>query len=168
MRHRALPTVEASSMADIAFLLLIFFLVATTIEEPQGIQVLLPKIDESAPILPVNQDRVLTIAINADDVVMVEGDLVPVSSVKTLVMSHVLERIALKDQPIVSLTTNRDNTYAQYITVYDQIKSAYGHLRDREADRSYGKTYHVLTAAQRKQVNKVIPMIISESEWKAM
>lgn len=164
MRNRMKPTINAGTMADVAFLLLLFFLVATSIENPKGIQVLLPKFEPTPPIqLPENS--VLTVKINKANQVMVELEYSPIEQVSDRVAKHVLERIEMDEQPIVSLVTDTAAIYNTYIEVYDQIKSAYTTLRNDFSQSMYGKDFQYLGQPERKVVIKKIPMIISEADY---
>lgn len=164
MRNRMQPKINAGTMADVAFLLLLFFLVATSIENPKGIQVLLPKYEPTPPIqLPEN--AVLTIKINRSNQVMVELEYSSIDQVANLVAEHVFERIELDEQPVVSLVTDTAATYNTYIEVYDQIKSAYTTLRNDFAQSMFAKDFRFLSQSDRKVVIQKIPMVISEADY---
>lgn len=151
-------------MADVAFLLLLFFLVATSIENPKGIQVLLPPYEPSPPIqLPEN--RVLTVKINKSNQVMVESKFCRVEEVSELVSEHIMNRLDEKIQPIVSIVTDTSAKYNTYIEVYDEIKSAYTKLRDEAAQALFAKDYVYLEKSKKKIIIDKIPMIISEADY---
>ncbi len=162
MRDRLNPTINAGSMADIAFLLLLFFLVATSIENPIGIRVVLPEYSESS--VEIDERRVLTVQINKYDEVSVEHASVSVQSISEKVSDHIRQRLSINQQPILSLVTDTSATYATYITVYDEIKSAYHTLRDQAALARYDVDYDQLNKEERAVIKKLVPMIISESD----
>ena len=87
---RKLQEINASSMADIAFLLLIFFLVTTTMDIDKGIMTLLPPISEEEPPPPdkANQRNVLDILVNKNDQLLVKGELMDVIELKELAKTH--------------------------------------------------------------------------------
>jgi biopolymer transport protein ExbD len=140
-REAEIPT---SSMADIAFLLLIFFLVTTTIDVDTGIYMELPpplEEDQTPPEIP---DRnILTVLVNAQGNVLLEKEFVQISDIRPYVKRFVTNNGAdptLSDSPdkaIVSFKTERSAKYEQYIRVLDEIKMGYNELRDEEA-RSMG------------------------------
>jgi biopolymer transport protein ExbD len=85
MAKRAVPEINAGSMADIAFLLLIFFITATSMDRDQGITRLLPPIPEKDVELAeikVKERNVLVVLINREDQLMVEGQVINVDQLK--------------------------------------------------------------------------------------
>lgn len=155
---------NAGSMADIAFLLLIFFLVTTTIAEDKGVLVRLPEwIDE--PISePRDQDKVLTVQLNKFNGLLVENEEVALAQVPGLLEAHVLTPGAEPGTRIVSLTHDRGTSYTRYLEVYDALKTGYHLMWDDLAMAQYGVVYDHLTKAEQTAVRKVIPMVISEAE----
>ncbi len=158
MSSRAeVPKVNAGSMADIAFLLLIFFLVTTSIETDAGLSRMLPR-DSPTPPLPIQQRNILPILINGENELMVNGEIVPMVNLKDLTIAF-LDNGGLRseasdycdyckgersttssDNPekaVVSLMSNRKTSYGTYITVQNELTAAYNALRNREAQRLY-------------------------------
>ncbi|MDN5202917.1 biopolymer transporter ExbD [Fulvivirgaceae bacterium BMA10] len=134
-KDRVTQGVNAGSMADIAFLLLIFFLVTTQIATDKGILIQLPpKPDpnEPPPDIKFNQRNVFKILINSNDDLLVEDErLRDVNSLKDMVKEFVLNygrNPDLSDSPkdaIVSIKADRGTSYETFITVYDQVEWAY-------------------------------------------
>lgn len=163
--RRGAPTVNAGSMADIAFLLLIFFLVTTTILEEEGVLVRLPVWDEEPPKpTALNQDKVLTVGINKADELLVEGEVVTLDEVPILVEDHLTRPDFPATEAIVSLTHDRSSSYDVYLAVYDALLAGYRRVRDDKAGSQYGKTYAELTDYDKKQIRKEVPLILSEAE----
>ncbi|MFT6808922.1 MAG: biopolymer transport protein ExbD [Saprospiraceae bacterium] len=160
---RISSTVSAGSMADIAFLLLSFFFVTTTIASDKGITVLLPPIDNTPPI-PLSEDRVLTLLVNGNDDVLFEGEYLQLDEIAKQVISFLEDRFMRDIQPVVSLQVDRKSSYEVYIASYDAIKSAYALLRQTASQSSYQKDYKLLTSAKQRLINKLVPMIISEAD----
>lgn len=163
-RKRNIPTIPTGSMADIAFLLLIFFLVSTHIKNPKGIQVLLP------PYLPtppqeMDEDKVLTIRLNKDNLISLEEQVVLIDQVAEKIKMHIKVRLAQDEQPIISLVTDTAAHYHSYISVYDEIRSAFSDLREEAAQRKYVKSYEQLDRSSRLAINREVPMIISEADY---
>ena len=150
-------------MADIAFLLLIFFHVTTTIASDKGITVLLPPIDNTPPT-PLPEDRVLTLLVNGNDDVLLEGEYLQLDQISKQVIDFLEDRFTRNIQPVVSLQVDRNSSYEVYIATYDAIKSAYATLRQTAAQSSYQKDYKLLTTEKQKHINKLVPMIISEAD----
>ena len=137
-RHEAeIPT---SSMADIAFLLLIFFLVTTTIDVDTGIgMVLPPKLDEEQEPPPIKERNVLKILVNEQGQVLLEDQPSGVQLIRDEVMTHVTNNgenpnyAEAPDKALVSIKTARETPYNSYIEVLDEVWMAYFDMWDSEA-----------------------------------
>lgn len=169
--RRKQAEVNASSMADIAFLLLIFFLVTTTILEDKGVLVLLPPWSEDEPETEKMRERnVYGILVNANNQLLVREQPVDIKRLRENTkefISNPKQRADLAENPrkaIISLKHDRGTKYKTYLAVYNEIKAAYRELRDTEAEKKYGKKYEYLARWQRDSVRNAIPLIISEAE----
>lgn len=170
-KRKGLQTVNASSMADIAFLLLIFFLVSTEIQQDQGVLVRLPRWEAEPPTANLSERNVLTVLVNADNELLVEGATARLSDLRERTKSFVLNPTGsnvLASDPrraVVSLRNDRQTNYATYLTVYNELQAAYREMRDAEAARSYGEpTYAALDEVGKAAVREALPMVISEAE----
>ena len=164
-RFRSKPGINAGTMADVSFLLLLFFLVATAIKSPEGIQVKLPPYEPFQPPPKLNEDNVLTVLLNSADLIMIEGQYTPIKEIPTITKYHLINVINRQEQPVVSITIDTASTYNTYIDMYDQIKGAYRQLRDEESGRLYRKPFDVLDRGRQKIIAQRIPMLISETEF---
>ncbi len=169
-RRRESPAINAGSMADIAFLMLIFFLVTTKILEDQGILVRLP-IWESEPIKEKIVDRnVFTVKINGANQLLVEGEITNTSTLREATKRFIINpgnSLLLASSPtkaVVSLQNDRGTEYTTYLTVYNEIVGAYHELWEELAQVNYGQAYEELSKAQRKSIRTEIPMIVSEAD----
>ncbi|NJC25380.1 ExbD/TolR family protein [Neolewinella antarctica] len=162
--RREAPAVNAGSMADIAFLLLIFFLVTTTIVEDKGVLVRLPEWVPDDVVLDMPDGDVLFVMVNKFDKLLVEDDEVALAQVPGLLEAHVREVGVDPRTRVVSLTHDRGTTYAAYLQVYDALKKGYHTLWDEFAVAEYGMRYDLLSKAEQTAVRRVIPMVISEAE----
>lgn len=129
-----------SSMADIAFLLLIFFLVTTTIDVDTGIGMTLPpKLEENQEPPPVRERNMLKILVNAQGQVLLEDKPSAINMIRDEVKKHILNMGAdpnyaeSPDKAVVSLKTDRQTPYDSYVQVLDEIWMAYFELWDNEA-----------------------------------
>ena len=150
MAKRSAPEVNAGSMADIAFLLLIFFLVTTTIEKDSGITRKLPAIQ------PPNQDNVVikqknifTVLLNGKDQLLVEDELMELKDLRKAAVEFLdnggdgtctyckgkkdPRSSDNPDKAIISLKNERETSYAVYISVQNELVAAYNELRNRRA-----------------------------------
>ncbi len=173
-KHRSLPEINAGSMADIAFLLLIFFIVATTMDTDSGILTKLPPMPEEdqEPPPDINQRNVLEVLVNASDQLLVEGEWTDVSNLRTLTKEFIVNPAKREDLPesptkaVVSLQNDRGTSYDMYIQVQNELKAAYNEVRNEESQNKYGKLFEELTSDQRKEVQNTYPIKISEAEPK--
>ena len=134
-RGRESTEVNAGSMADIAFLLLIFFLVTTTIANDKGLSFgLPPKPDpnEPPPEVKLKQKNIFKVLVNSQDRILVEDEpFTDMNSLKGRVKEFVMnngKNPELSDSPkdaIVSLKTDRGSSYGLFINILDEIQAAY-------------------------------------------
>ena len=168
-RHAA-SSINAGSMADIAFLLLIFFLVTTVILNEKGILVKLPKWEERPPAKPLKERNVLNVKIRQDNLLFVEGNLAKVEHLSDLTKTFVENPFKLKkyaEKPtkaIVSLQHDRGTSYDTYLQVYDAIKNGYQTLWEEKALALYHRPYAELKQVTKKKIRDQYPMVISEAE----
>ena len=171
-KEREVPEINASSMADIAFLLLVFFLVTTTMDIDKGILVTLPPYDPNQEDVEVklNQRNVLEILVNARDQLLVEGELLDIAELKEFCMKHVDNDGVdpdFSDSPqeaVVALQNDKGTTYNRYIEVYNEIRAAYNSLRENKAKRDFGISYAQLDTAKQRSIKKYYPLRLSESD----
>jgi len=171
-KNREVPEINASSMADIAFLLLIFFLVTTTMDIDKGILVTLPPYvpDQEDVDVKIKQKNVLEILVNAKDQLLVEGELMEVTELKEMAIKHVDNNgkdPLLSDSPqdaVVSLENDKGTTYNRYIEVYNEIRAAYNTLRERKAQQKFGVGYKDLSKEQQKEIRAIYPLKLSEAD----
>lgn len=171
-RDRMKNEINAGSMADIAFLLLIFFLVTTTIVEDKGITVKLPPWSEEEPdITRLKERNVYAVLVNAQNQLLVRGQPMRVQDLKENAKEFIANpnrREDLAERPtraIISLKNDRGTNYKTYLEVYNELKAAYNELWDELCQRKYGIPYSEdLPTAYRKAIKSEIPFVLSEAE----
>jgi biopolymer transport protein ExbD len=169
-KRRKAPGINTGSMADIAFLLLIFFLVTTTIMEDSGIRVKLPVWENIPPKSIVSENNVLSVKVNAQNALMVEGEIIPIKELKAKTIEFITNPYNLPDKPqspkkaAISLQNDRSTNYEAYLEVYDQLVAVYHELWEIEAQKLFGKSFDMISSAKKKSIKKEIPMVISEAE----
>lgn len=161
MAKRTAPEVNAGSMADIAFLLLIFFLVTTTIVTDKGISRKLPPIqDENVEPPIIKQKNIFTVIVNRDNQLLVEDQPMKIKDLRAAAVKFLdngagvgedacsycqgAKDPASSDNPtkaIISLVNDRKTEYGTYISVQNELVAAYNVLRNQTAQRLYGKDY---------------------------
>lgn len=134
---RAMPEINSGSMADIAFLLLIFFLMTTTIATDRGIMLQLPPKPENLPdqTVEIQERNLFKIYLNSKDNLLVEGEpMSDMGRLKSQVKEFVLNNKvnpALSDSPdkaVISFKTDRGTTYERYLEVLDVVTAAYNEM----------------------------------------
>lgn len=171
-KDRLTNEINAGSMADIAFLLLIFFLVTTTIAEDKGILVKLPPwSDEPADIQQLKTRNVFSVLVNAQNELLVRGELVDIDDLREKTVefiSNPTRREDLSEAPnkaIISLKNDRGTNYRTYLEVYNELKGAYYELWDELSRKKYGEPYSDdMPVAKQKAIKDEIPFVISEAE----
>lgn len=167
-RERA--AIGTGSMADIAFLLLIFFLVATTIDTDKGIKVKLPAYSDCTPPMSIKERNVFKIFINAKDELLVEGKNEDLKNLKERTKEFILnpsKDADLSESPvnaIVALQNDRATTYEVYLGIYNELRAAYNEIWDEVANTRYRKNFEDLDFEIQKKIRNDFPLIISESE----
>jgi biopolymer transport protein ExbD len=170
-RDRMDNEINAGSMADIAFLLLIFFLVTTTMAEDSGILVKLPPwSDEPPDITRLKERNVFSVLVNASNQLLVRGEPTDINDLRERTkefISNPQQRSDLAERPtkaIISLKNDRGTSYETYLMVYNELQAAYSELRNDAALKRYGKEYKTLSVTERKLIRNDIPLILSEAE----
>lgn len=149
MAKRSAPEVNAGSMADIAFLLLIFFLVTTTIETDTGINRKLPPMEESEDDVIIKEKNIFTVLLNGRDQLLVEDEIMELKNLRAAAVKFLdnggdgtctycrgAKNPSSSDNPdkaIISLKNERETSYAAYISVQNELVAAYNELRNRRA-----------------------------------
>jgi biopolymer transport protein ExbD len=165
-RKIAEASIPTSSMADIAFLLLLFFLVATTIDVDTGIGMVLPEYVKDVSTVEVPKNRMAAVLINANGDVLLDGKPISIYQIKDNIKPRIVSKIDLPTNKklIVSVKTDRKTKYNTYIQALDQIKQAYFEVRDDYSNQNYGRKYNDLPEDEQKIVQDKIPIIISIAE----
>lgn len=158
--------IPTSSMADIAFLLLLFFLVATVIDVDTGIGLTLPEYQEEQEIVEIPKDRMAALLINENGDVLLDNQVISIPQIKVTLKRRITEKIELPSNRklIVSVKTDRKTHYNRYIQTLDQIKLSYNEVRDEYSNGKWGKKYVDLDEETQKEVRDKIPIIISIAE----
>lgn len=186
--RRQTPEVNAGSMADIAFLLLIFFLVTTTMDTDTGLLRVLPPMpppDMPEPP-PIKKRNVFEVLVNSNNQLLVEGAPMDITVLRQKAKEFIenpagLETLPEKEEKdipffgrvmiskqVVSLKNDRGTSYETYIQVQNELAAAYNELRNELALRKFGKSYDQLVEDEEEDkanaVKSFFPQRISEAE----
>lgn len=185
---KKLPEYNAASLADIAFMLLIFFLVTTTMDTDLGISRMLPP-----PVPPdqqknddkVKERNIFVVLINKNDQLLVEGKPMDIKYLKDEAKEFIENPERKENLPefktgvevpffgtmdvskqIISLQNDRGTSYGMYIQAQNELTAAYDELRDEIAMSKFGKVYDDLDEDRQKAIRQIYPQRISEAEPK--
>ena len=177
--------INAGSMADIAFLMLIFFLVTTTMDIDVGLQRVLPPMPDETQEqdkAEINRRNLLTVQINLNDRISAGGQPIDISQLREKVKEFFINPAdnplfpekETKDvanfgpypvsKGVVSLQSDRGTSYDAYIRVQNELVKAFNELRDEFSMQQYGKLFLTLDETQQEVVRTIIPQPISEAE----
>ncbi len=185
MAKRTAPEINAGSMADIAFLLLIFFLVTTTMDVDTGItRMLPPPVENPDKNIDVKDRNVLKILVNSHDLLLVDGKPGNINTladkVKDFMTIHTnnpnypettskfipeLGKKVVMTKGIVSLKNDRGTSYEMYIKIQNELARAFNEMKNEKALQYYGVKYKQLVNPEKiKIINKLVPVRVSEAE----
>lgn len=185
MAKKEMQEINASSMADIAFLLLIFFLVSTSMNVDTGLPRMLPPMpqeNQKEEVQDYNVRNVLLVRINRSDKLLVQGKPSEISMLRETAKAFLanpaddpeLSEKSLKHidglgevmvtAGVISLQNDRSTTYAAYLQVQNELVAAYNELRNELAMQRFGKPYEKLSDDLQKAIQQAIPQRISEAE----
>ena len=192
-KKKNIPEINASSQADIAFTVLIFFLVVSTMDIDTGIvRVLPPMADPNVKQedIKVKERNLLLVFVSGSGNIMAGGKVISLNALKDKAKEFILNPFDNKDLPekkntdiempdgskwtypvsegVISLQNTRDTAYDRYIEVQNELTRAFNEVRDEVSMSKFGKKFADLGDAESKVITKAIPMKISEAEPRKM
>ena len=160
-RHREVPELNTTSTADISFMLLVFFLVTSSMDTDRGLaRKLSPTDDQKQELRDINRQNVLQISIDAHDALYCDGKVVTTTELEQQVESFVASRQSA--QHVIAVETDRQTSYNAYFEMQHAVVAAYHRLRERMAQKQYGCHFAECNAAQRETIIARYPQRISE------
>ena len=189
-KKRSMPGINSSSTADIAFMLLIFFLTTTSMDTDKGLARRLPPPPDpnvkQNDDLKVKERNVLQVRINKDNQLMVGSEYLEVSQLRAKAKEFIANPNDDPDMPekhvvnipllggdvmvaknhVISVTNDVGTGYQAYIDVQNELVAAYNELRDELSKAKFGQLYAELEEDQQKAIRDFYPQKISEAEPK--
>ncbi len=184
---RKTPGLNTQSTADIAFLLLCYFLMTSTMDQQSGLQRRLPPMpdkNQKTEDTKVNKRNIIIVKINSSDRLFAGDQLMDVSMLKDKIKEFITNPNDDPNLPeretkniegfgeypvskgVISLQNDRGTSYRAYIAVQNELVKAINEVRDDFSKQNYGRAYAFLTEDQQKIVREAIPQNISEAEPK--
>ncbi|MDR0970614.1 MAG: biopolymer transporter ExbD [Lentimicrobiaceae bacterium] len=183
MAKRKAPEINSSSLADLAFLLLIFFLMTTTMDIDSGIfRRLPPPAENNTEDIKIKERNVMNVMVNKNDLLMVDGKPSNIRELKNLAKRFMTPNPNNEKSPevetkyieslgdvfiskgVISLKNDRGTSYDMYIQVQNELTRAFNELREEMAVNRFGQRIEVLSEDRIKAINDAIPVRISEAE----
>ena len=188
-KKRKTPGINGSSSADIAFMLLIFFLITTSMDTDQGLARRLPppvpKDQKNDADVDIKKRNLLVVLVSSGNQIMCGGELTGIKQLKDKVKEFVENPYNDANKPekvevdvpyfgkkmvsknhVISLQSDRGTSYQAYIDVQNELAAAYNELRDDVSKEKFGKAFMDLDEEQQKAVQQIYPQKISEAEPK--
>lgn len=187
MARRDIGEINAGSMADIAFLLLIFFLVTTTMDVDSGIARKLPpppEPNQEEDDSKIKERNIFVVLINKNNRLLVENEPLDIKFLREKTKEFIENPLDKEDLPeksekevdffgkvmvskgIISLQNDRGTSYGTYLTVQNELAAAYNELRDELAMKRFGKKFEECSEEQQDAIQDIYPQKISEAEPK--
>lgn len=166
-KQRETPGLNTTSTADISFMLLIFFLVTTSMDVDKGLlrQLPSPEPQKKEQQTVVDKANLMELRLTAGDTLLVNGKPMKVSQLKEETIRFV-HRLGKKH--LISIESDRDADYNLYFQMQNQLMEAYSQLRNETAQKKYHRDYALLNNDQKEQVRNICPQRLTESYANAM
>ena len=188
-KKRKVPAMNATSSADIAFMLLIFFLITSSMDTDKGLARRLPppvpKDQKKNEQVDVNKRNLVVVLINSSNQILFNGEPTDIKQLKDKVKEFIdnpyndankpekveedvefFGKVMTAKKHVISLQNDRGTEYQAYISVQNELAKAYNELRDVVSRKKFGKAFADLDEEQQKAVQQIYPQKISEAEPK--
>jgi len=178
-KKRKVPAMNATSSADIAFMLLIFFLITTSMDTDKGLARRLPPPvpkDQKKNDVDVNKRNLLVVLINSSNQILCGDQFVDIKQLKDKVKEFIenpyndankpekteedvpfFGKVMTAKKHVISLQNDRGTEYQAYISVQNELAKAYNELRDDVSRKKFGKAFADLDEEQQKAVQQIYP-----------
>lgn len=169
--HRLPNEINAGSMADIAFLLLIFFLVSTQISDEKGLNVKLPRwSDTPAKNVIIDPRNLLIINLNDQNQIFINEKITSVKDLKTIAENFIQNygkepSLSISpDKAVISIKTSSNSNYENYTQIYNELLFAYNDIRNNISLKKFNEGFSTLEENQKNEIRQMIPILISDAD----
>lgn len=162
-KRHGVPGLNTTSTADISFMLLIFFLVTTSMDVDKGLSRMLPSPEpqKKAQVESVmDKSTLMALHVTSDNQLLMNDKPIQVTHLQADVVRFVKR---LGKRHLISIESDRDADYNLYFQMQNQLMMAYGQLRNEYAEKHFGKPFEALNNEQKEKVRKACPQRITES-----
>lgn len=160
-KHRDVPELNTTSTADISFMLLVFFLVTSSMNADKGLGRKLSPIDEQKQeVQDINRSNVMQIALDANNLLTVDEKPATLAELQQQVESFVASRQS--DRHVIAVQTDRKTSYQAYFEMQNAILLAYRALRNKMARKQFGHNFSECSPDERDIIIRKYPQRISE------
>lgn len=162
-KHR-MPVLNTTSTADISFMLLIFFLVTTSMDIDKGLSRQLPPLDDEKEeqVIDIDKNNMIKLVISADNQLSIDDSIASLEQVRQRVMDFV-EHSPNRKEHVISVEVAREANYNTYFNMQNEIVAAYRTLREQRAQKIFGQSYAACTEEQRDSLRALYPQRIAET-----
>ncbi|MDR2970164.1 MAG: biopolymer transporter ExbD [Tannerellaceae bacterium] len=187
-KKRKAPGINATSSADIAFMLLLFFLLTSSMDTDRGLARRLPQPvpkDQEKEDTDIKKRNLMVVLINSSNQILANGAPIELRNMKEMVKEFIENATNDASKPekievdvpffgamqvtknhVISLQNDRGTEYQAYIDVQNELAAAYKELRDVVSNRKFGKAFMDLEPEQQEAVQMIYPQHVSEAEPK--
>ncbi len=163
-KRRSVPQLNTTSTADISFMLLIFFLVTTSMDVDKGLERQLPPPDPAKEevVADISRDLAMSIRLSDDNQVLIDEEPAAISQVKQRVMEFI-SHCEKPDQHVVSIDISRKADYKTYFSLQNEIVAAYNLLRNQRAMKLYKQPFDACSEEQQEAIRAFYPQRVAET-----
>ena len=159
-KRREVPGLNTTSTADISFMLLVFFLVTTSMDADKGMnRQLPPKQDEKQEMMDVDRLKVMSLALSEEGLLTIDEKIADIDKIRRQLKEFI---VSAGPSHIIELKTDRKCDYDTYFHLQNEIVRSYREIRDAAAKQQFGKSYGKCTAEQREQIAEKYPQRVQE------
>ncbi len=159
-KRREVPGLNTTSTADISFMLLVFFLVTTSMDVDKGMnRQLPPKQDEKQEMMDVDRSKVMSLALSEEGLLTIDEKPADIDKIRRQLKEFI---VTIGPSHIIELKTDRKCDYDTYFHLQNEIVRSYREIRDAASKQQFGKPYSKCSVEQREQLMEKFPQRVQE------